>query len=317
MADENSQLSLENELLACKDQADLQLRDQIENVLQPVICQAYFLALESLSRRYLLPLIIICSEITNTQSTYFLSTYKHFLEGDAQFEDLPIVHKAVTISNMLDYDIGIEVIERHYNETLRYLLSPVKRIQSIRRDLDGQSSGGMDLDNQEWPYNRSNDDVLGDVQYVLKALLAVSTRGGSEENAHIAAAVQQDGELVHSLIQTILDLFDSAEKYNIDCLQVAGMVLIASINLLGDAAFALELMTGWFIEGTKDPSRPASVYAAKFDINIPDKLTSNYGWNSPESPMLMIIRGMISNTSLKSSLLPIFLDSHPRFELPR
>jgi hypothetical protein len=217
---------------------------------------------------------------------------------------------------MLDYDIGIEVIERHYNETLRYLLSPVKRIQSIRHDLDGQCSG-MDLDNQEWPYNRSNDDLLGDVQYVLKALLAVSTRGGSEENAHIATAVQQDGELVHSLIQTILDLFDSAEKYNIDCLQVAGMVLIASINLLGDAAFALELMTGWFIEGTKDPSRPAWVYAAKFDINIPDKLTSNYGWNSPESPMLMIIRGMISNTSLKSSLLPIFLDSHPRFELPR
>jgi hypothetical protein len=254
-----------------------------------------------------MPLIELCVENTTVDNSGFLSTYQKFLDNDPIYEKLPVGHKALTITSILEYDLGVQVVEKNYNATLRFLLSPIKKLQEYRQQDDEAECKDATVEQKQWPYNRSTDALLSDIQYVLKSILAVLAKGGSDENPELAAALQQDCDLVHDLLQTVLEILGSGDKYNIDCLQVAGMVIVAALNTLGDSTLVLDLLTTWFLEGNQQPSEVASAYMQKLNLYIPTSLISIDGWTSPESPMLMIIRGMVSNMSLQASLLPIHL----------
>jgi hypothetical protein len=264
-------------------------------------------SIEGLSRRYLMPLIKLCDENSTVDNIGFLATYQAFLDNGVMYEQLPVSHKALTVTSSLEYDLGVQAIENNFNGTLRFLLSPIKKLHGHhQQDMDVNQEDTI-MDDGQWPYGRSTDAVLSDVQYVLKSILAVLTKAGSDENPELASAFQQDNDLVHDLLQSVLNIFASGDKYNIDCLQVAGMVIVAAVNALGDSSLVLDLLTAWFLEGNQQPSEIATEYAQKFNLEFPASLRSTDGWNSPESPMLMIIRGMVSNTSLQASLMPVHI----------
>jgi hypothetical protein len=254
-----------------------------------------------------MPLIKLCDENATMDNSGFLATYQAFLDNGAIYEQLPVSHKALTVTSSLEYELGVQAIENNFNATLRFLLSPIKKLQGYHQQGTEAHQEDTIMDDGQWPHGRSTDAILSDVQYVLKSILAVLTKAGSDENSELAAALQQDSNLVHDLLQSVLDIFGSGDKYNIDCLQVAGMVIVAAVNTLGDSTLVLDLLTAWFLEGNQQPSEIAIEYTQKFNLDFPTSLRSIDGWNSPESPMLMIIRGMVSNTSLQASLMPIYI----------
>lgn len=299
----SSERYVEKEITKQVAKDDGQLRHQIEIILLPIVNEAYFVAPETLSRRYLISLIELTQRM-GVESGLFSMTYCQLLENNKPFTNLSVSHRATLIATMLEHTIGIQTIEKNFNATIFYLLSNLKTLHNSHPNFNTRIISVPD-NSTEWPFGRSADILLADAQHILKSLLAVLSKGNYDQNQALRENLQQDKDLVKDLLQTILTMFSLQEKYNIDCLQVAGMVIVATVNAIVDVNSSLQLLIGWFFETPETKSDLATQYADCLNLTFPESLVGDAGWTTSDSPMLMIVRGMASNMCTSASLHPV------------
>ncbi|KAI7853486.1 putative death-receptor fusion protein-domain-containing protein [Circinella umbellata] len=267
-------------------------KDQIIQVVEPIVSSGYFTATENLSRRHFIPLVEATSKEINSDNTSFARLYKDYISLDTiqqEQQDMTIAQRALTISATLEFGYGKRVVLDAFHDTLVYIIAAL--------DYSVQQVENYNIDNKT---SLSLVDRMNDILYLIKTLHALLSRHMTHAQP-IFAKIQNaqendpDAQLVAKLLGVLFIICTDTDVYARDCSLVAGMTIATIINMAPDVVFARDLILEWFfITTTKEKKSILGVAPTSV-------LTGESGWSERDVPMLSIVKGLVS--SIRSDVL--------------
>ncbi|KAL0077011.1 putative death-receptor fusion protein-domain-containing protein [Phycomyces blakesleeanus] len=285
-------------IAAAKKQLELHDIEQIKCILEPVASSGYFAAAENLSRRQFVPLLEAAVKHTeNTTFEYFYTKYITYDYDESALSDFSLAQKALTIYATTDFDLGKRTVLNTFEKTMRFLVSG---LVSAQQQLINPANDRVSTSKLA-PQTLSADQLMNDLQYLSKTVLALVSRYGATSLFDFAKTLKlgpiettEDTQIMSTLISILLDMCTRTNIYTKDCSQVAGMILGSIINLAQDPSFGRDWAIGWFFSADNEKLEVSEHVFKMFGVSPSNDLIGSSGWLKRDAPMLSVVRGLVS-----------------------